>query len=65
MSKVFEVHRKTVRWGHNQYKTEGKYNARKCLGCKQKLNYSKIEFFLTDHKKTRLKNIGVEFTIVI
>ena len=62
-SEVFGVHRNTVSRWNNRYKKEGNYEAKERLGCKTRLDYSKVELFVKSNENAKLSDIGAEFGI--
>lgn len=62
-SEIFGVHRNTLSRWYNRYKKEGNYEAKKRLGCKSRLDYKKVEFFVKNKQDAKLSDIGAAFAI--
>ena len=62
-SEVFGVHRNTVSRWNKRYCEEGSCSARKRLGYKSKLDYSKIELFVKENGDSTLSSISIRFGI--
>ena len=62
-SEVFGIHKNTINRRNVRYCKEGSCGARKRLGYKSKLGYSRIESFVKENGDAKLSDIGKQFGI--